>query len=78
MKDPAKCIYLDGEKVCKLRAEEKRQLLEAAKHGREFRGKHMYNANECCSLVLFPDLLAANLIDCKEYKPRKNGEQLLF
>lgn len=78
MKDPKKCIYLDGEKICKLRAEEKRLLLEAAKHDRVYHCKYHCGGNDCCPLVIFPDLLAANLIDCKEYRQRQNGEQLLF
>ena len=73
--EPTKCVYNNG-KECKLRAEDKQRLVEAAKLGHDYHPK--YHGNEFCQLVLFPDLLAAKLINCKDYKQRQIGEQLLF
>lgn len=73
--EPTKCVYNNG-KECKLRAEDKQRLVEAAKLGHDYHPK--YHGNECCPLVLFPDLLTAKLINCKDYKQRQIGEQLLF
>lgn len=73
--EPTRCVYNNG-KECKLRADDKQRLVEAAKLGNDYHPK--YHSNECCPLVLFPDLLAAKLIKCKDYKPRQKGEQFLF
>ena len=73
--DPTRCVYNNG-KECNLRVEDKQRLVEAAKLGHDYHPK--YHSNEFCQLVLFPDLLAAKLINCKDYKQRQIGEQLLF
>lgn len=73
--EPTRCVYNNG-KECKLRAEDKKRLVEAAKLQHDYHQK--YHGNEFCPLVLFQDLLAAKLISCKDYKQRQIGEQLLF
>lgn len=73
--EPTRCVYNNG-KERKLRAEDKQRLVEAAKLQHDYHP--MYHGNEFCPLVLFPDLLTAKLINCKDYKQRQIGEQLLF